>query len=250
MTLVRRDARDFLVWAALPALAVSALFGLAPWPTAHPSQASALGFGLTAGYLAAGLLGAVLARQIGCGRVAAPPWRTAAWALAAGVACGAADLAIGRFTPWGEHVEALNRASGYTWANVALPWSVPHYLHAAILSECAFRLFALVVPAWLTLRLLKGRFEGAVFWSFAALVAWIEPLQKAILVRKLPLAGMTPLETAVNLAAVVEQLVFAWVLRRYGWSAPILARFGYYLLVRVFVGYLYPPTSVMYPGPH
>jgi hypothetical protein len=40
------------------------------------------------------------------------------------------------------------------------------------------------------------------------------------------------------------------MLRRFGWPAPILMRFGYYLLVRVFSGYFYPPFSESYPGPH
>ena len=49
---------------------------------------------------------------------------------------------------------------------------------------------------------------------------------------------------------IAEQIVFAWMLRRFGWPAPILMRFAWYLIVRVFVGYLYPHTSEMYPGPH
>jgi hypothetical protein len=249
--MVRRDATAFLLVAILPALAVSALFALHPWPTAHPSQAALLGFAQTAPYLAIGLLGAVLARRVGCSRRETPAWRIAAWAVAAGILAGAFDLGLGLFTPWGAKLEAIDHANGYTWANVALPWSLAHYLHASILMECAFRLFAIVVPTWLIGRLLlKGRFEATVFWTFAVLAAWIEPLMKAVMVRKLPLAGLTPLETLVNLTAVAEQLAFAWVLRRFGWSAPILMRFGYYLLVRVFAGYLYPPDSVMYPGPH
>lgn len=247
----RRDAADFLLWAAVPALAVSALFAFHPWPTALPSQSDMMGLRWTAPYLVAGLIGAVLARRIGCGPGEAPVWRIVAWSFAAGLAAGAWDLGLALFTPWGAHLEAIDHANGYTWANVALPWSLAHYLHASIVSECAFRLFALVVPAWLVGRLiLKGRFGPGVFWIFAVLAAWIEPLMKAVLVRKLPLAGMTPLETFVNLAAVAEQLVFAFMLRRYGWSAPIVMRLGYYLLVRVFSGYLYPPDAVMYPGPH
>jgi hypothetical protein len=61
---------------------------------------------------------------------------------------------------------------------------------------------------------------------------------------------MAPLDIAMELEAIANQLLFAWMLRRFGWPAPILMRYGYYLLVRVFAGYLYPHTSIMYPGPH
>ena len=54
----------------------------------------------------------------------------------------------------------------------------------------------------------------------------------------------------VSLEAVASQIVYAFMLRRFGWPAPILMRFGYYLLVRVFSGYFYPPFSESYPGPH
>src|SRR5678815_3369796 len=132
---VRRDAVNFLLYAALPALAVSALFVVHPWPTALPIQAATLGFGLTAGYLAAGFIGAVLAGPVGCGRSDASWVPMAAWALAAGVAWGAFDIGLGAFTAWGERLHEIEKAQNYTWANVALPWSLPHYLHASILSE-------------------------------------------------------------------------------------------------------------------
>src|SRR5204863_9671361 len=106
---VRRDAVAFVLRAALPALAVSALFAIHPWPTALPAQAATLGFVLTAPYLAAGLLGAALARQVGCGRTEGSWTRAAAWALAAGVACGAFDLALVAFTPWGGRLHEIER---------------------------------------------------------------------------------------------------------------------------------------------
>jgi hypothetical protein len=255
-SVARRDLVYFLLGPGLASLAVAGLFHLHTWPTANPSQAAALDWGVTTAYLAVGAFAAMLSTQIGC--PPAPPvadrsqWlRICLWALAAGIASGGVDLAFDLLTPWGVHLRAIDKANGYSWANVALPWSLAHYLHAAVQLECAFRLAAIVIPAWLVGRLLlKGRFETVVFWTFAGLAAWIEPLEKAILVRKLPFADMGPWEIAVNLEAVVAQLVFAWMLRRFGWPAPILMRYGYYLLVRVFAGYLYPHTAEMYPGPH
>jgi hypothetical protein len=256
MSAAKRDFAYFLMGPALISLAIAALFHLRPWPTALPSQAAALGWGFTAAYLAAGALGAFLSTKVGC--PAAPQlddrsrWRRVVlWSLAAGLGCGGVDLALQLLTPWGPHLAAIDKANGYTWANVALPWSLAHYLHASVLLESAFRLTAIVVPAWLVgWVLLKGRFQAVVFWMFAVLAALIEPLEKAILVRKLPFADMGPWDIAVNLEAVIAQLLFAWMMRRFGWPAPILMRYGYYLLVRVFTGYLYPHTSVMYPGPH
>jgi hypothetical protein len=254
---VRRDLTYFLAGPVLAALAVAALFQLHPWPTLPRSgQAQALGWGATAIYLAVGALGVALASRVGC--PPAPPlaargrWlKLSLWSLGAGLAYGALDIAISVLTPWGAHLEAIDRANGFTWANIALPWSLAHYLHGAIILECAFRLGAIVVPTWLVGRLLlRGRFESFVFWTFAVLAAWIEPLEKAILLRKIPFAGMAPMDIAMNLEAVASEVLFALMLRRFGWPAPILMRYGYYLLVRVFAGYFFPPASELYPGPH
>jgi hypothetical protein len=251
-----RDLRYFLLGPALATLAVAALFHLHPWPTALPSQAAALGWGFTLATLAAGALGAFLSTSVGCTPAPATidraEWRgVVIWSLGVGLASGGLDLGLQWFTPWGPHLAAIDRANGYTWANVALPWSLAHYLHASIQLESVFRLAVIIVPAWLISRvLLKGRFETLTYWTLATLAASIEPIEKAIFVRKVPFADMAPLDIAMELEAIATQLVFAWMLRRFGWPAPILMRYGYYLLVRVFVGYLYPHTSLMYPGPH
>jgi predicted nucleic acid-binding Zn ribbon protein len=82
--------------------------------------------------------------------------------------------------------------------------------------------------------LLRKRYEAATFWTFAVLAALIEPLEKSVLLRKWALFGDTPMEQAMNLEAIAWQVVYAVLLRRFGWAAPILARFGYYLVVRCF----------------
>ena len=199
-------------------------------------------------------MGVWLSIRIGC--PPAPPlndragWRRVlVWGLGIGFAFGVYDAAIGALT----HVrsEAIDRGHGFTSVNIALPWSLAHYFHAAVTLECAFRLGFIVISAWFVGRLiLKGRAETLVFWVFAVLAAWIEPLMHALYSKKLLFAGMDPLDTALNLSSIAEQIVFAWMLRRFGWPAPILMRFAWYLIVRVFVGYLYPHTSEMYPGPH
>jgi hypothetical protein len=87
---------------------------------------------------------------------------------------------------------------------------------------------------WLVTRLTRGRFEAAVYWAFALIAAFIEPIEKAILLRKSGVFGDTPMEQAMNVDAIAWQFVYAVLLRRFGWAAPILMRFGYYLVVRCF----------------
>lgn len=237
----RRELLLFLLLAALPAFAVAALFQLHPWPTPMKQQADALGFAFTAAYLAMGALGVLLLPRT---RAALTPrlndgrrWAWLVfWSLVGGMAYGANDLAIGRFTPWGAHIAAVDRRNGYdtSFVNVRPPWSLAHYFQASIISECAFRLAAILVPAGLIGLLLKGRHREATFWVFAVLAAAIEPLEKAVLLRKWALFGDTPMEQAMTIEGIAWQLMYAVLLRRFGWPAPILARFGYYLIVRCF----------------
>jgi len=107
-------------------------------------------------------------------------------------------------------------------------------MHASILSECAFRLAAILIPAGLIGFVLRKRHQAVSFWVFAVLAAMIEPLEKSVLLRKWSLFGDTPVEQLMNAEAIAWQLVYAVLLRRFGLGAPILARFGYYLVVRCF----------------
>src|SRR5262249_42857230 len=143
---------------------------------------------------------------------------------------------IAYFTSWGAHLRAVDRRNGFstTFVNVHPPWSLPHYFHASIISECAFRLAPILILTWLVVRVTRGRFEAVAFWAFAVLAAFIEPIEKAIMVRRWGLFGETPMEHLLTVESVGWQFVFAVLLRRLGWPAPILARFGYYLIVRCF----------------
>jgi hypothetical protein len=252
----RRDLTYFLLGPAPASLLVAGLFHVAPWPTPLAAQAQTFAWPVTLGYLAVGALGAFLSSRVGC--ASAPrlaDWRAwgklLIWSLGAGLVIGLLDIAIYDLTPMGALLEAKDRSLGYTWANVALPWSLGHYFHASVISECAFRLAAIIIPTWLIGRvLLRGRFEATIFWAFSVLAALIEPLEKAVLLKRLPLVDLPPMDLAVSLLAVADQFVYAVLLRRFGWPAPILVRFAYYLLVRIFTPYLYPPGSEIYPGPH
>jgi hypothetical protein len=160
-----------------------------------------------------------------------------AWSLGIGLLYGVVDMAINRLTSWGAHLAAVDRRNGYdiSFINVRPPWSLPHYFHASIISECAF-LFApvLVLGGLVGLFVRSSRGREAAFWILAVLAAMIEPLEKSVLVRKWALFGDTPTEQLLNAEAIAWQIVYALLLRRFGWPAPILARFGYYLVVRAF----------------
>jgi len=237
----RRELTWFLATAGVLALAIAAVFHLQPWPTPLKAQADLFGWGQTLIYLAMGAAGVAVLPGT---RVPPTPglhehdrWlRIVGWSVGLGLVYGAVDLALNRLTPWGAHMAANNAANGYTFSNVAPPWSLLHYAHGAILSECAFRLAPILIMTWLVSRvLLRGRYETAAFWTFATLAAFIEPLEKAVLLRKWPLDGLTPMEQAMTFEAVFWQFAFAVLLRRFGWASPILARYGYYLAVRAFL---------------
>ena len=146
------------------------------------------------------------------------------------------DLALNRLTPWGVHLAAVDRRNGFdlSFINVHPPWSLAHYFHASIISESIFRFAPILALTWFAVRLTRGRFEAAAYWTFALLAALIEPIEKAVLIRKWGAFGDTPMEQAMNVEGIAWQFVYAVLLRRFGWPAPILMRFGYYLMVRCF----------------
>ena len=236
-----RELGLFALLAGLPAAAIAAVYHLHPWPTPMRQQAANFEWAYTLGYLAVGGLGVFL---LVWSKTARAPkladlrrWeRVGLWSLAIGALYGVSDMAISYLTPWGAHLAAIDRRNGYdvSFVNVRPPWSVLHYFHASILSECAFRLAAILIPAWLVGRLLRGRFEAGAYWAFAVLASLIEPIEKAVLIRKWAVFGDTPTEQLLNAEAIAWQFVYAVLLRRWGWPAPILARFGYYLIARCF----------------
>lgn len=227
--------------AVVPALAIAGLFDLHPWPTPMVEQAANLGWSLTAMYLLMGAAGVGLS-----------PWTVAretprfsdadrwllliAWSIGAGLLYGLTDLAINRLTPWGAHIASVDQRNGYDlqFVNVRPPWSLAHYFHASILSECAFRLAPILGLAGLCGLFVRGSARTVTFWVLAALAAMIEPLEKAVLLRKWAIFGDTPAEQLMTAEAIAWQFVYAILLRRFGWAAPILARFSYYLVVRCF----------------
>lgn len=226
---------------ALPALAISGLYHLRPWPTPMAQQAANFDWSLTAFYLALGAAGVLISPWTVTPETPSlnhgSRWRhLILWALGVGMIYGLTDLAINRLTPWGAHLAAVDSRNGYdvSFVNVRPPWSLPHYLHASILSECAFRLAPILLFGGLIGLFVRGRGREVTFWLLAVLAAMIEPLEKSVMLRKWALFGDTPAEQLMNGEAIAWQFVYAILLRRFGWPAPILARFGYYIVVRCF----------------
>lgn len=252
----RRDAVYFLLGPAVVAVLAATLFHVHPWPVSLRAQAQNFDWPITLWWIAVGLAGVAVSSRIGC-----PPapergdtagWRrVVAWGLGIGLAQGLVGVAETLFPPLGRHYQALDRAAGFTWGNVALPWSIPHYAHAAVISECFFRFAAIAIPVWLlSSLLLKGRFQTPIYWVFAVLSALIEPFENLVVVKHVSFASMPLIDQIGMLSGILWELVYAWTFRRFGWPAPILMRFGWYLIYRVSAGYFFPHDSTMYPGPH
>ena len=88
------------------------------------------------------------------------------------------------------------------------------------------------------------------FWTFGVLAAFIEPLEKAIMLKRLPFVDLPPLDLTVSLEGVAAQVLYAFMLRRFGWPTLSSCASDTTCSSRVFTPYLYPPGSESFPGPH
>lgn len=252
----RRDLAYFLAGPVLVTLIVTALYNLDPWPVCTPMQAANFLWPVAGGYLAAGTLGVFLSNRVGVPSAPAladgMAWRRLLlWSALPGLAAATFDLSQSLIPLLHQRSVETAHATGMTWFNVALPWSIAHYTHAAVLSECVFRLGSIPLLTWLVSTLaLRGRAQAQVFWGAAALMALVEPIEQAVFSHGASLAHLSPLEAGFTLYGVAFQLFEAWLFRRFGWPAPIAYRMGYYLIAHVAGGYLFPPDSIFYPGPH
>lgn len=238
---VQTELGLFGLLAALPALLIAAVYHWHSWPTPMAQQAANFAWVPTTFYLAIGTAGVLMsAWTVVPETPRLDQWRRWAllglWSVGVGLLYGLTDLAINHLTSWGLHLAVVDSRNGFDlrFVNVRPPWSVLHYLHASIISECAFRLAPILLLGGLIGLVVRGRGREAAFWVLAVLAALIEPLEKSVMLRKWALFGDTPEEQLMNGEAVAWQFVYAILLRRFGWPAPILARFGYYLVVRCF----------------
>ena len=234
--LTRRSTLAFLAVAAV-LVAIKLLFDFYPGDYPVRGQAAAFTWPLVGGVLLIGLLGLLADRALKFPEAFADLARERRGALVAaatGLAYGLLTIAMDVTDPGGGN--PLNQAE---WPHVAWPWSVPFYTFGAIFLEFLLRLGALCILVWLIhVVLLRRRWLGPVFWSVNALVALYEILPATIEEATggdwLSVAA-TPLEPLYW-----TNLFEGWLLLRFGWFAPIVFRFVFYLAWHVIYGGLGP----------
>ena len=129
------------------------------------------------------------------------------------------------------------------WVHVPLPWSVPFYTYGTLFLEFMLRLGFLTILTWgLYVVLLRRRLPNTIFWSVNVLVSLFEIwpfLARDIQQNDWLSVAATPVEP-LFLSNVYE----GWLLRRYGWLAPIVFRAVFYLLWHVLFGGLAKPLFI------
>jgi hypothetical protein len=129
------------------------------------------------------------------------------------------------------------------WVHVPLPWSVPFYTYGTLFLEFMLRLGFLTIFTWvLYVVLLRRRLPNTIFWSVNVLVSLFEIwpfLARDIQQNDWLSVVATPIEP-LFLSNVYE----GWLLRRYGWLAPIVFRAVFYLLWHVLFGGMAKPLFI------
>jgi hypothetical protein len=248
----RRDVLLFLAGPVAIWLLCAAAFRISPWPLPFPGQASLLNPLVQWPWLLFGAAGVMLAPAAG---IANAPEGSRGWtrlvlaAVIPGAVIGAIQLGADfHFNLTQTQGHALG---GPGWVNPPLPGSLWMSTAAAIVLECMFRLAP--IPFFVALVsgvLLRGKHQSKVFWTAAVLTSLIEPSQQigpALKPGQAPeiqavLLIMTATIFATNFLEAVE-------FKRWGWSAPILLRLGFYSVFHSLGPYLLPSGSFLYPGP-
>lgn len=121
--------------------------------------------------------------------------------------------------------------------HVPFPASLLVYPAGGIILEIILRLFLIPLFVWLvSIVLLGGRWQAAVFWGAAALVALLEPLG---VVGPVLQTGNVSWRLALLFAAsYVFNLVSAYVFRQFGFLATVNQRLSFYLVWHILFGAL------------
>ncbi len=234
MTERTRPTLNALLFALFPAAASVAIalhVAADPPDFAHPSQAAALQLAALAPFLIGGVIGVYLsvASRMTADPTRAPFTRMLLLSLVSGAVFGFAALAADYYAGF---LTLIAAKLGIASIHIGFPASAYVYAAGAIVVECLYRLIPVSILYAIIARLiLKGRGEGAVFWTLAFLSSLIEPLSQA------PLAGAEP-----GLVWVLIGFIFLFNLseaalwRRFGWPAPIVSRLSFYAVWHVIFG--------------
>jgi hypothetical protein len=226
------NSAAFALGPGAAALLISWLVTLNPPEFAHPSQAAALQIAVLGPLMALGALGvfvSIFSRMtpdpLAPNRRIAALWPAAIAGLVLGLAVLGLDFATG-------FSNLVARSLGIASIHITFPASLYVYAAGAIAVECLYRIVPLSLVYGVVARLLlKGRGEGAVFWSLAALTSLIEPLSQAGLARGAP-GLVLVLFASIWLFNVSEAALW----RRYGWTSLIVSRVVFYLVWHVALG--------------
>lgn len=229
-----RPILNAILFALLPAAAavgIALLVAAHPPEFAHPSQAAALQLGALAPVLFGGLIGVYLsiATRMTADPTRSPFSRMLLLSLASGAAFGAVALALDHYSGLSSLIAAK---LGIKSIHIAFPASAYVYAAGAVAVECLYRLIPVsILYAVIAGLILKGRGEGAVFWTLAFLSSLIEPASQA------PLAGAgSTLLWALFAFIFLFNFSEAALWRRFGWPAPIVSRISFYAVWHVIFG--------------
>jgi hypothetical protein len=127
------------------------------------------------------------------------------------------------------------------WVHMALPWSIPFYTFGAIFIEFLLRLGALSILFWLLhVLILRRHFRLAAFWLVASVVGLYEI--QPHLMDDVNSGNWLAVALALLGPLYWTHLVEAGLMLRYGWFAPILFRFVFYVVWHMAFGGLAAPS--------
>lgn len=123
--------------------------------------------------------------------------------------------------------------------HLRLPLSIAFYSYGAVFLEIMLRLFAIPFLVWLISNLiLRGRLRSLVFWLAVVIAALYEPLPH---ITK-ELSGVTAAAIPLVLVKWILQPLFlanvisGWLLKKYGFLAPLTLRLSFYLVWHIIYG--------------
>jgi hypothetical protein len=157
----------------------------------------------------------------------------------AGVILGLVSISIRYFTPVDAVLADFARAQGVETIAPGLAGAILGYLSGGILINIVF--FLILIPPVVYLlsdRLLKGKRQGAVYWSIATPLALWDPLTNPPLALTVEAFGMFGAIGIVMLGAAFTMMQ-VWFMRQFGFVALVSARLGLYAVTHV----LYSPAS-------
>lgn len=109
------------------------------------------------------------------------------------------------------------------------PHSIFLYLSGAIYVDVLFKLLPMTLIMAVTLRFSRGKAANIIFWISACILALYEPLEQ------IP-DGSIALIVYAFVSGFAFNLLAIIFLRRYGWLAAMMIRWGHYLLWHILLG--------------